>query len=153
IFGRHFLQHLYRFLGSGLADSDPSQAVLLQRLGLAARPRLSHLWNADWRWGVVAPLVQQGEVSPWAALQPNYIAAMLAESRIDRLIAMRPDPQAAAGSTSVLQALLRHALLREIAEAAARLYAGETGADLAALLRDAELVDLVSGASPTLHWK
>jgi hypothetical protein len=152
VFGRHLLQHLYRFLGSGLADSDPSQAVLLQRLGLAARPRLSHVWNADWSWGVIAPLVQPGEVSPWAALEPNYIAAMLAEPHIDGVIAMRPDPHSTDGS-SMLQSLLRHALLREIAEAAARLHAGETGADLAGLLRDAEMIDLVSGASPTLHWK
>ena len=49
--------------------------------------------------------------------------------------------------------LLRHALLREIAYAAARLQAAETGADLAALLRDAELVDLVTGAPPTMHWR
>ena len=52
-----------------------------------------------------------------------------------------------------LQMLLRHALLREIAYAAARLQADETGADLAALLRDAELVDLVTGAPPTNHWR
>ena len=31
--------------------------------------------------------------------------------------------------------------------------ADETGADLQALLRDAELVDLVTGAPPTNHWK
>ena len=55
--------------------------------------------------------------------------------------------------TSLLQMLLRHALLREIAYAAARLIADETGADLQALLRDAELVDLVTGAPPTNHWR
>ena len=49
--------------------------------------------------------------------------------------------------------LLRHALLREIADAAARLQADETGADLHGLLRDAELVDLVTGAPPTHHWR
>src|SRR5207344_654791 len=65
---------------------------------------------------------------------------------------LRADAQSPAGSFSLLQALLRHALLREIAHASARLQADENGADLAALLRDAELVDLVSGAAPTLHW-
>ena len=34
-----------------------------------------------------------------------------------------------------------------------RLQADETGADLTALLRDAELVDLVTGAPPTNHWR
>src|SRR6185295_14146175 len=152
VFGRHFLQHLYRFLASNMADSDPAQTAFLQRLGIASRPRLTHLWNADWQWNLFAPLVQDGEVSPWVKLEPNYIAALLAEPRIERLILARPDPHANDRSTSLLQTLLRHALLREIAYAAARLQANETGADLAALLRDAELVDLVTGAPPTLHW-
>ena len=90
-----------------------------------------------------SPLVQPGEVSPWRKLEPDYISALLAEPRIEQLILARPDPQAPIGDASLLQMLLRHALLREIAYAAARLQADETGADLAALLRDAELVDLV----------
>jgi hypothetical protein len=153
IFGRHFLQHLYRFLASSSPDSDPAQTVLLQRLGIAWRPRLTHLWNADWQWRVSAPLVQSGEVSPWARLEPNYIAALLAEPHIEQLILARPDPQATDNTTSLLQTLLRHALLREIAYAAALLQANETGADPLSLLRDAELVDLVRGGQPTLHWK
>jgi hypothetical protein len=152
VFGRHFLQHLQRFLGSGWPDSDPAQVALLQQLGIASRPRLTHLWNAGWQWNVYAPLVQPGEVSPWAKLEPNYIAALLAEPRIEQVMRMRPDPHAADNAASLLQMLLRHALLREIAYAAARLQANETGADLAALVRDAELVDLVTGAPPTLHW-
>ena len=153
VFGRHFLQHLYRFLASNMTDSDPAQTALLQQLGIAWRPRLSRLWNADWQWSVLAPLVQAGEVSPWAELEPNYISALLAEPRIEQLILARPDPQAADDATSLLHMLLRHALLREIANAAALLQANETGANLAALLRDAELVDLVAGAPPTMHWK
>ena len=47
--------------------------------------------------------------------------------RIDALIAARPDPAAADGATSLLQVLLRHALLREIAEAAARLAGDAAG--------------------------
>src|SRR4030095_2414889 len=30
VFGRHFLQHLYRFLASSMPDSDPAQTTLLQ---------------------------------------------------------------------------------------------------------------------------
>ncbi len=48
----------------------------------------------------------------------------------------------------LLRVLLRHALLREYAEAGARAL---DAADLA-LLRDAELVDLVPGTSPTPTW-
>jgi hypothetical protein len=92
-------------------------------------------------------------VSPWKTLEPDFISALLAESDIDRLIQARPDPQAPIADASLLQMLLRHALLRELAYAAARLQADETGADLAALLRDVELVDLVTGAPPTNHWR
>ena len=70
------------------------------------------------------------------------------------MIAVRP--------TSLLQALLRHATLREIATAAARIAARLPGSDLALLLRDLELIDLVDTAladhtlqapPPTLHWQ
>ena len=111
------------------------------------------MWNADWHRTVFAPLVQGGEVSPWKKLEPDYISALLAEPHIDQLILSRPDSQTPLADTSLLQMLLRHALLREIAYATARLIADETGADLQALLRDAELVDLVTGAPPTNHWR
>jgi hypothetical protein len=153
VFGRYFLQYLYQFLASSSPDSDPAQTALLQRLGIAWHPRLSHLWNTSWGWNVSAPLVQSGEVSPWTQLEPNYIGALLAEPHIEQLIQMRPDPQSPSNTTSLLQVLLRHALLREIASAAALLQANETGADPTSLLRDAELVDLVTGASPTPHWQ
>ena len=153
VFGSHFLQHLFRFVASGMPDSGAAQTALLQQLGIAWRPRTSRLWNADWQWNVLAPLVQVGEVSPWAKLEPNYIATLLAEPRIEQLIQSRPNPLAGDFTTSLLQTLLRHAHLREIACAAARLQAADTGADLSALLRDAELVDLVTGAAQTMHWK
>jgi hypothetical protein len=94
-------------------------------------------------------------------LQPDYISSLLAEPRIDAVIAARPDP-AAAGQASLLQVLLRHAMLREIANAAARIAAAVPGNDLARLLRDLELADLVDlppvnytvqAPPPTLHWK
>ena len=41
VFGRHFLQHLYRFLASSMPDSDPAQTALWQRLcSISSRPRL-----------------------------------------------------------------------------------------------------------------
>src|SRR5262249_46489299 len=64
----------------------------------------------------------------------------------------QPGRAAPMAEPTLLHALLRHALLREIAGAAAALRAAETHEDLASLLRDAELVDLVSGAAPTEHW-
>jgi len=160
LFGRHYLQHLRAFLGEDLQGSGfiPTQdllaAGLLQRLGIAWRPRLARIIGAETAWPVTAPLVQAGEVSPWRNLEPNYITALLALRRIDDVIAARPDPAATDGSsTSLLQLLLRHALLREIADATAQIAAGAPGSDVLALLRDAELVDLVSDALPTLTWK
>ena len=159
LFGRHYFQHLRAFVGEDLqgsgfiATQDALSAGLLQRLGIAWRPRLARAIAAETAWPVTAPLVQAGEVSPWRGLEPNYIAALLALGRIDDVIAARPDPAASDGSTSLLQLLLRHALLREIADATAGIAAAVPGSDVTALLREAELVDLVTGAAPTLTWK
>ena len=159
VLGRHYLQHLRAFLGEDLAANgfiaaqDAIASKLLARLGIAWRPRLARAAYADMTWRVTAPLVQTGEVSPWRMLEPNYIAALLALPTIDALIAARPDPAATDNATSLLQTLLRHALLREIATAAAQIAASAPGADLAALLRDAELVDLVTGAAPSPTWQ
>jgi hypothetical protein len=159
LFGRHYLQHLRAFLGEDLQGSDflPTQdslaAGLLQRLSIAWRPRLARAIAAETAWSVTAPLVQAGEVSPWRNLEPNYIAALLALRRIDDVIAARPNPAATDSGASLLQLLLRHALLREIADAAAQIAAGAPGGAITALLRDAELVDLVTDAPPTLTWK
>jgi hypothetical protein len=159
LLGRHYLQHLRAFLGEDLegsgfiATQDALAAGLLQRLGIAWRPGLARAIGAETAWPVTAPLVQAGEVSPWRQLEPNYIAGLLALRRIDDVIAARPDPAATNVGASLLQLLLRHALLREIADAAAQIAAGAPGGDVTALLRDAELVDLVTDAPPTLTWK
>jgi hypothetical protein len=165
VFGRHYLQHLRAFLGEDLQANDfvrtqDALAVgLLQRLGIAWRPPLAGAVSAETAWPVSAPLVQPGEVSPWRKLEPNYIAALLAQPHIEGLINTRPDPASTAKTTSLLQTLLRHAMLRELADAAAQIRASAPGADpalllrdLALLLRDAELVDLVTGAPQTLTW-
>src|SRR4051812_32639574 len=108
---------------------------------------------AELSFPLKSALVQGGEVSPWRKLEPDYIAALLAESHIDALIAARPAMDATGAGTSLLQALLRHALLREIADAAARMAALAPGSDASSALRDAELNDLVPGSvlSPTLN--
>ncbi|HKE95897.1 MAG TPA: hypothetical protein VKB34_16435, partial [Povalibacter sp.] len=148
VFGRHFLQHLYLRLFSSMPDSDPAQTALLEQLQISWRSRLTHMWNAGWQWDLTIPLVQTGEVSPWRKLEPNYIDDLLNQPYTALLGAAATDPQ----SASLLHTLLRHATLREIAQAAALLLAKETNTDPLPLLRDAELVDLVSGAPLTQHW-
>ena len=161
VFGGHFLQHLAQRLFSTWPASDPAQTALLNQLHLGWLPRLTRLWNAQWQQHISAPLIQPGEVSPWAPLAPNYIADLLKPLQIDALIDSRPSADSTDNTTSLLQMLLRHAYLREIAYAAALLQVGSTNSDinallsdpkLSGLLRDVELVDLVTGAQPTQHW-
>jgi hypothetical protein len=157
IFGKHLLDHLSVFMDHSTvgAGSDPAQQALLGNLGISPQPRLTHLWNTPLPFLVSAPLIQSGEVSPWIGLSPvNYISTLLGLSHIDDIIAARPDPQAKDNTTPLLQVLLRHSLLLEIARAAALINANESGADPSPLLRDAELIDLVTGqATPTMHWR
>jgi hypothetical protein len=170
VLGRHYLEHLYA-LGaqdfSGIAQAQSAvSGKMLQLLSLPSQPsqlpHLAHCFLATGTWPVTAPLVQAGEVSPWQMLQPNFIGALLAEPHIQGLIDARPDPAATDHATSLLQVLLRHAMLREIANTAARIAAPVPGNNLASLLRDLELVDLVdlppvnyTVQTPpnTLHWK
>jgi hypothetical protein len=145
--GRHSLRHLRALRGEDLqatgfiATDDALAAGLLQRLGIAWRPRLARMVGSESAWAVSAPLVQDGEVSPWRGLEPNYIQALLDQRSISVLTQARPDPGSPTPGASLLQLLLRHALLRELADAAA-FVAG--GADPTPFLRDAELIDLVT---------
>jgi hypothetical protein len=159
--GRHYLQHLRAFLGEDLAGNgfiathDALAAGILQRLGIAWRPRLARTVGADTAWAVSAPLVQDGEVSPWRGLEPNYIAALLAQPSIAALTQARPDPASSTTTTSLLQLLLRHALLRELADAAALVAGSVPGGDPTPFLRDAELIDLVTDPpqpAPSPPW-
>jgi hypothetical protein len=158
--GRHYLQHLRAFLGEDLqamgfiAAQDALTGGVLQRLGISSRPRMAAATFAELGFALKSALVQSGEVSPWKALEPDYIiAALLAESHIDALIAARPAADATGASTSLLQTLLRHALLREIADAAARVAAQAPNSGGTSLLRDAELNDLVSGSPLSATFK
>lgn len=155
LFGRHHLQHLRAFLGEDLQGSgflalhDAINANTLQQLGLPADAPPWRLWQlsaANQAWPLTAPLVQAGEVSARRPLQPDYIATLLATRDVDALRALD-------AGDSLLHALLRHALLRELADAAAALAAHGAGVDIDALRRDAELVDLVTGAPPTPTWR
>ena len=154
LFGRHYLEHLREFIGQNLelAGFTPIQDAvaggILQRLGFPWRSRLSHATYADAMWRVSAPLIQDGEVSRWRKLEPNYIAALLADSSIATLVANQPG-----GGTSLLQTLLRHSMLLEYASATAAIGGTEPGDSLAALLRDPELIDLVNGVPLSTTWK
>ena len=159
LFGRHYLQHLRAFIGEDLqalgfiAAEEAVSAGILQRLGIAWRPRIAGATFAELSFVLKSSLAQAGEESPWRLLEPDYIAALLAVTRIDDLVAARPGPDANGASTNLLQPLLRHALLREVADAAARIAARAPDADALTLLRDAELNDLVTGGSLSPTWK
>ena len=108
------------------ADSDPAQAAT----AAAARHSVASAAHASVECQLAVerrrPARPAGEVSPWATLEPNYIAALL------RRAAHRAVDERAAGSelapdttTSLLQTLLRHAFLRDSPRAAALLQANE----------------------------
>jgi hypothetical protein len=170
VLGRHYVEHLYSFNAldfSGLAQTqDAVAAKLLQLSGLSTlpgqRPHAAHGFLLDFPMALAVPLVQPGEVSPWQSLSPNYIGVLLATPTIQGLIDARPSPTARDHTTSLLQTLLRHSLLREIATVTARIASTLPGNDLATLLRDLELVDLVDvppvnhtlqTPPKNLHWR
>ena len=166
VVGRHYLEHCYALAATDFsllaASQTTTSANLLQTLGLsvdpAKLPHVAHTFLETPVFTLTAPPVQQGEISPWQFLQsPNYISALLGQAQIQGVIDARPTDQ----TTSLLQQLLRHALLREIANAAARIAGSLPGNDPATLLRDLELVDLVDTPpvdftvqtpKPSLHW-
>ena len=120
LYGPHYLQHLRAFLSEDLrrngfiAAQDHIAGGLPQRMGLAWRARLAPAAFAEIAWPVTAPTVHPGPVSPWHALAPDFIDALLRAPDIAALIASGPGPGTPPGTLSLLQALLRHALLREV---------------------------------------
>lgn len=151
--GHHFVEHLHAIGAQDFGALREEQAAvskaLLERLGLSTTPdrlpRLASMFFDDRSYAVSAPWVQAATST--GALQPNYISALLADRKVQTLLAARAGVQ-----SSVLQALLRHAALREIAEATARIAAGLPGGDLNALLHDRELIDLVDPAVTDFRW-
>ncbi len=169
VLGRHYLEHLVSFnqqsFFSLLTQQDAVALKMLSLLGLPSangqRPRQARSFMGNQQIPLTVPLIQAGEVSPWQMLQPPYIGELLGRKTIDEIIKYRPAANATDHATPLLKALLRHALLREIATAAARLAKPGLGLPLETLLRDVELVDLVDVAPQnfviqppvqTKHW-
>ena len=121
-----------------IAAQDASPAACCSASASRWRPRTGARPSRESNFALTAPLVQtrrslavdsaRAELHRGAAREPKH-------RRPDR---RAPAADATRRRTSLLQTLLRHALLREIADAAARIAAHAPG-DLAALLRDAEL--------------
>jgi hypothetical protein len=156
LLGAQYLQHLHGFLGEDLAAHgwnaahDALTAAVLAQLGFAWRPRLAGAAYDERDRALSAPLVQAATDAQPAALEPNYIAALLAAPPLPltETDALPDSPQPAV----LLHVLLRHALQLEYAWAAARLVSAQpNGPTLASLLRDIELVNL--GASTATTWR
>lgn len=147
--GRHFLEHLRSFTGEDLRTDGfiPAQDAaangplrLLGLLGAASPPRITQHVFAEESWPVTAPV---------SAAESAFITGLLELPGIASIVGQ--------GTTSLLQALVRHSLLREYAVAAAQLTGIPTlstagGGGLLELLREPELVDLVEGAPATVTW-
>ena len=138
LMGEHFLQHLRAFLGEDL-DAVRFWPRLVQltsrlptQLGLGV-PALAHAAYEGVAREITTPLIGT----------PSYIRELLAVTDPETLAAPVPSER-----LPILHALLRHALLREYAEAAARALDPTNPA----LLRDAELVDLMPSRIPTPTW-
>jgi hypothetical protein len=146
LFGRHFFEHLRAFTGEDLRHSgfvaaqDELAQDALGVLGLAGLPRVVGAVFAELSWPLTVDVVAEGDAALLAALAATDLDAALDAAR-------------AAQPASLLQLVARHALLRAVAVAAARVAALTPGAPpLAQLLQDAELVDLVEGAPVTQTW-
>lgn len=141
VLGRRYLEHLAALDNIDFAASAaaagliPPDHHLLDTLKLpsdpARRPHAASAFYDPNPWPIVVPLVQAGDIYAADAPRPTYISELLATPTIDALIA-RP------ARSSVLEALLRHAMLREFANAAARITATAPPADIAAMLHDLE---------------
>ena len=159
VFGRHYLEHLRIFVdepitGRGFFFAQQTiTAALPALLALTQPTRLGSATYADTTWPITGPLVQAGAITSATRLAPDYIGALLGATTIAAVIAQRPDPASGQPQGSLLQVLLRHGLLREVARAAAHIAAAQPGADLGALIREAELVNLVGGAPQTQTWQ
>ena len=125
LMGRHYLQHLRAFLGEDL-DAAGFWGKLAQLGGAVAgatEPRPHAAACAD---GLRCPGTRAhgaagagGRVSPTAPLTPNYVQQLLDVTDLDALAAL----PAGTPAVPLLQALVRHALLRETANAGAQLLA------------------------------
>ena len=156
--GNHYLLHLRAFMGEDLEGLGwlTAHDALTNPFGIPWRLRMERATYDDTAWGFVSPLVQAGEISAQRPLEPNYIAALLAEPTIQGVL--DGHVQVFDGGT-LLHALLRHAMLLECAGAATAILSGQ-GATLNGqdttyvnLIKDPELVNLMPASQPTMTWK
>lgn len=155
LLGPQYLRHLRSFLGEDLNGSgwlpaqDALNTAVLKQLGFAWRPRLAGAAYSELARTVFVPLVQPDDATAGARAS-DYIAALLAAPPVPDTESAAIEPLAT--PAPLLHALLRHALQLEYAGAAARLISKATGTPLAALLRDAELVNL-NTATTVQTWR
>ena len=157
LLGPRYLHHLRHFLGEDLAaagwlaaQSELTGAVL-QQLGFSWRPRLAAAAYSEAELPVNAPLVQAGDLSTAAILEPNYIAALLADPPLPANETDAVPPVAA--PATLLHVLLRQSLQLDYRAAAARLVSRQTGAaPLASLVRDEELNNF-NANTPATTWR
>src|SRR5215472_3084214 len=127
--------------GHSSARTSTRSAIGRGWWSLAAGSRLSSV-SASPLWHMRRMMATRDVVAPLVGT-PSYINDLLAISNPEVLAAPVPSDR-----VPVLQALLRHALLREYTEAAAR----ALDPNAPGLLRDAEFVDLVPTSTPTPTW-
>ena len=127
-----------------------STGGILQRLGFTWRSRLSHATYADAMWRVSAPLVpgRRGVAlaQARAELHRGHARRFDASRRSSRSHTGRDDESSAGAAATLDAAGVSRARL---APSPAR----KPGENLAALLRDPELIDLVNGAPLSTTWK
>jgi hypothetical protein len=157
LLGPRYVEHLRRFLGEDLAASgwlavrDALSRAVLQALGFTWHPRLEGASYSEADIALGAPLVQAGALEGVAALEPNYIAALLADPPLPR--SETDAPPAMPAPATLLHLLLRHSMQLEYTAAAARLSSKQAGAaPLPTLLRERELVNL-NAATAVTTWR
>ena len=95
--------------------------------------------------------MQAGDLDGIPALEPNYIAALLADPPLP--VSETAPPPAPGAPATLLHLLLRHSLQLEYTATAARLASNQPGAPpLASLLRERELVNL-NAATAVTTWR
>jgi hypothetical protein len=157
LLGPRYLDHLRRFVGDDLAASgwlaaqDTITRAVLQALGWPWHPRLEDAAYAEIDIPLKAPLVQAGELDGVVTLEPNYIAALLADPPLPT--SETDAPPAMPAPATLLHLLLRHSLQLEYTAAAARLASKQpNAAPVVTLLRERELVNL-NAATAVTTWR
>jgi hypothetical protein len=138
--GRHYLQHLWPFLGVEMdpvwwAKQSEMASAILRKLGLTSwRPRLANVTFQPNSIPLRVPRVQAADAG---SLTPNFIEQLLA---VDDLATLQSDKPG-----SLLHILLRHSMLLEYKAAAVRILGLNN-----LFRRERELVNIGVGSNMTL---